>query len=57
VLELAPHLREDIANMALFLASDEAEWITGVAMVVDRRVDGRARHLRRSAIWRRHVFG
>ena len=26
---------DDIANMALFLASDEAEWITGVAMVVD----------------------
>jgi NAD(P)-dependent dehydrogenase (short-subunit alcohol dehydrogenase family) len=26
---------EDIANMALFLASDEAEWITGAAMVVD----------------------
>jgi NAD(P)-dependent dehydrogenase (short-subunit alcohol dehydrogenase family) len=25
----------DIANMALFLASDEAEWITGTAMVVD----------------------
>ncbi len=26
---------EDIAAMALFLASDEAEWITGAAMVVD----------------------
>ena len=26
---------EDIANMALFLASDEAEWVTGAAMVVD----------------------
>jgi len=26
---------EDIANMALFLASDEAQWITGQAMVVD----------------------
>ncbi|HUY39095.1 MAG TPA: SDR family NAD(P)-dependent oxidoreductase [Candidatus Binataceae bacterium] len=26
---------DDIANMALFLASDEAEWITGAAMVVD----------------------
>jgi NAD(P)-dependent dehydrogenase (short-subunit alcohol dehydrogenase family) len=25
----------DIANMALFLASDESEWITGSAMVVD----------------------
>ncbi len=25
----------DIANMALFLASDESEWITGAAMVVD----------------------
>ncbi len=25
----------DIANMALFLASDESEWITGTAMVVD----------------------
>jgi NAD(P)-dependent dehydrogenase (short-subunit alcohol dehydrogenase family) len=25
----------DIANMVLFLASDEAEWITGTAMVVD----------------------
>ncbi|MFZ1121276.1 MAG: SDR family oxidoreductase, partial [Candidatus Binataceae bacterium] len=28
-------LPEDIANMALFLASDESDWITGVAMVVD----------------------
>jgi NAD(P)-dependent dehydrogenase (short-subunit alcohol dehydrogenase family) len=28
-------LPEDIANMALFLASDESEWITGVAMAVD----------------------
>jgi NAD(P)-dependent dehydrogenase (short-subunit alcohol dehydrogenase family) len=26
---------EDIANMAMFLASDEASWITGAAMVVD----------------------
>ncbi len=26
---------EDIAAMALFLASDESEWITGAAMVVD----------------------
>lgn len=26
---------DDIANMALFLASDESEWITGAAMVVD----------------------
>lgn len=26
---------EDIAAMALFLASDEAEWITGAAMIVD----------------------
>jgi NAD(P)-dependent dehydrogenase (short-subunit alcohol dehydrogenase family) len=26
---------EDIANMALFLASDESQWITGTAMVVD----------------------
>ncbi|HXZ88430.1 MAG TPA: SDR family oxidoreductase [Candidatus Binataceae bacterium] len=26
---------EDIANMALFLASAESEWITGTAMVVD----------------------
>jgi NAD(P)-dependent dehydrogenase (short-subunit alcohol dehydrogenase family) len=26
---------EDIAAMALFLASDEAEWITGTAMIVD----------------------
>jgi NAD(P)-dependent dehydrogenase (short-subunit alcohol dehydrogenase family) len=35
---------EDIANMALFLASDEAEWITGTAMVVDGGVStGNAR--------------
>ncbi len=26
---------DDIANMALFLASDESEWISGAAMVVD----------------------
>jgi NAD(P)-dependent dehydrogenase (short-subunit alcohol dehydrogenase family) len=26
---------DDIANMALFLASDEAQWITGAAMLVD----------------------
>jgi len=26
---------DDIANMALFLASDESEWITGTAMLVD----------------------
>ncbi len=26
---------EDIANMAMFLASDEANWVTGAAMVVD----------------------
>jgi NAD(P)-dependent dehydrogenase (short-subunit alcohol dehydrogenase family) len=26
---------EDIANMALFLASEEASWVTGAAMVVD----------------------
>lgn len=26
---------EDIANMALFLASDESQWITGQAMIVD----------------------
>lgn len=26
---------EDIANMAVFLASDESEWISGTAMVVD----------------------
>ncbi|MGA6971212.1 MAG: SDR family oxidoreductase [Candidatus Binatus sp.] len=35
---------EDIATMALFLASDEAEWITGTAMVVDGGVNtGNAR--------------
>ena len=28
-------LPEDIAAMALFLASDESQWITGTAMVVD----------------------
>jgi NAD(P)-dependent dehydrogenase (short-subunit alcohol dehydrogenase family) len=35
---------EDIAKMALFLASDDAEWITGTAMVVDGGVNtGNAR--------------
>jgi NAD(P)-dependent dehydrogenase (short-subunit alcohol dehydrogenase family) len=28
-------LPDDIANMALFLASDESEWVSGTAMVVD----------------------
>jgi NAD(P)-dependent dehydrogenase (short-subunit alcohol dehydrogenase family) len=26
---------DDIAGMALYLASDDAEWVTGTAMVVD----------------------
>ena len=26
---------EDIAAMALFLASDDAEWVTGTSMIVD----------------------
>ena len=30
---------DDIANMALFLASDESEWISGTAMVVDGGVN------------------
>ena len=35
---------EDIATMALFLASDESEWITGTAMVVDGGINtGNAR--------------
>jgi NAD(P)-dependent dehydrogenase (short-subunit alcohol dehydrogenase family) len=34
---------EDIANMALFLASDESEWITGTSMVVDGGFMARAR--------------
>ncbi len=35
---------DDIANMALFLASDESEWITGTAMVVDGGINtGNAR--------------
>ncbi len=35
---------EDIARMALFLASDDSEWITGTAMVVDGGVNtGNAR--------------
>ena len=35
---------EDIAAMALFLASDESEWVTGTAMVVDGgMVTGNAR--------------
>jgi len=35
---------EDIAAMALFLASDEAEWVTGAAMVVDGGINtGNAR--------------
>jgi NAD(P)-dependent dehydrogenase (short-subunit alcohol dehydrogenase family) len=34
---------DDIANMALFLASDESEWITGTAMLVDGGFMARAR--------------
>jgi NAD(P)-dependent dehydrogenase (short-subunit alcohol dehydrogenase family) len=35
---------DDIANMALFLASDEADWISGTAMVVDGGINtGNAR--------------
>src|SRR5579863_1030484 len=35
---------DDIASMALFLASDEAEWISGTAMVVDGGINtGNAR--------------
>lgn len=30
-----PGTPEDIAGMALYLASDDAEWVTGTAMVVD----------------------
>ena len=30
-----PGTGEDIAGMALYLASDDAEWVTGTAMVVD----------------------
>jgi enoyl-ACP reductase-like protein len=26
---------EDIANMVLFLAGDESQWVTGQAMIVD----------------------
>ena len=30
-----PGTPEDIAGMALYLASDDAEWVTGTAMIVD----------------------
>jgi NAD(P)-dependent dehydrogenase (short-subunit alcohol dehydrogenase family) len=30
-----PGTGDDIAGMALYLASDDAEWVTGTAMVVD----------------------
>jgi NAD(P)-dependent dehydrogenase (short-subunit alcohol dehydrogenase family) len=36
---------DDIANMALFLASDEAEWIAGTAMLVDGGFMARAGNL------------
>jgi NAD(P)-dependent dehydrogenase (short-subunit alcohol dehydrogenase family) len=48
-----PGQPDDIANMALFLASDEAEWITGTAMVVDGGFTARAASFGRysSAEW------
>ena len=36
---------DDIASMALFLASDESEWMTGAAMLVDGGFMARARAL------------
>jgi enoyl-[acyl-carrier-protein] reductase (NADH) len=48
-----PGQPDDIANMALFLASDESEWITGAAMVVDGGFTARAASFGRysSAEW------
>lgn len=44
---------EDIANMALFLASDESDWITGTSMLVDGGYMARAQAFgtRRPSDW------
>jgi NAD(P)-dependent dehydrogenase (short-subunit alcohol dehydrogenase family) len=48
---------EDIANMALFLASDESEWITGTSMLVDGGFMARAQSFgqRSGSEWSRAV--
>ena len=48
---------EDIANMALFLASDESAWITGASMVVDGGFMARAQSFgpRTGEEWRRQL--
>jgi NAD(P)-dependent dehydrogenase (short-subunit alcohol dehydrogenase family) len=48
---------DDIATMALFLASDEADWITGTAMVVDGGMNTGNARFRSSALPERGFSG
>src|SRR5260370_31241036 len=48
---------DDIASMALFLASDESDWISGTAMVVDGGVNTGNTRFRLAGLPGRRVVG